>query len=186
MNNSCSQFGEDAWIVANLKLPAKGFYLDIGCNRPDLISNTKFLRDMGWQGIQVDADSSFKPLWDEIGFELTVGIVWIEDKTAFHFDNNKDLSRIVANGQELPAIKLNDLLAKKKCSVIDLLSIDVEGAEYDILNSMDWNKYKPSIIIFEFNTNGHEDHRLCSFLESKGYKPIHKTFANYIYQLTND
>lgn len=175
-----SQFGEDKWITDNLPLPAKGFYVDIGANSPTVISNTKFLRDRGWQGIQIDAEARYKAEWQKLGYSLDVGIIATQDKVSFNFHPNPDLSGIGA-GKEMPAIRLNDWLKSHKVTAIDLLSCDIEGYEYEVLTSLDYEKHKPSIIIFEYKTNGAEDYRLCPFLQGKGYKEVHRTFANFIY-----
>ena len=65
-----SSNGEDKWVAKNITLPKKGFYVDIGAAHPTRMSNTAFLRDMGWEGIQVDADPYWIPYWNKIGLNL--------------------------------------------------------------------------------------------------------------------
>lgn len=183
-NNYQSQFGEDRWIVENVVIPDKGFYLDIGAARPNLISNTSFLRSKGWQGIQIDPNAQYAAEWASIGYPLTVGVVWNGQAVSFKHHRNPDLSRIEQGGVSVPTININDLLAANQVTNIDLLSIDIEGLEFDVLNTLDIAKHQPQIIIWEFNTLGRLDNRLCSFLESKGYKQVHKTECNYIHVKT--
>lgn len=179
--NYQSQFGEDKWLDENLRLPDKGFYLDVGAARPNLISNTSFLRTRGWQGIQIDPNAQYADEWAGIGYPLTVGVVFNGEDKPFKNYEHPDLSRIEDGGNIVPTINLNQLLESKAVAKIDLLSIDIEGLEYDVLTTLDFGKYSPQVIIWEFNTMGKQDHRLCSFLESLGYKQAHKTFCNYIH-----
>ena len=180
--NFHSQRGEDRWIAENIKLPDHGFYVDIGAAWPDSISNTAFLREKGWQGIQIDADPAYTPLWRNQGLELTVAVVWIEERAAFKVNPEySGISKIEPGAPLVPARKINDILAEKNVQKIDLLSIDVEGSEYAIMTSLDWDKYAPTVLIWEYNTCGKEDHRLAEFIEKRGYRCVSKTEHNYIH-----
>ncbi|MEO6302542.1 MAG: FkbM family methyltransferase, partial [Bacteroidia bacterium] len=62
-------------------------------------------------------------------------------------------------------------------SEIDILTIDVEGYDYEVLNSNDWLKYKPKIIAIELNivsVNDLLNHRSAVFLKNLGYTIIAK------------
>jgi hypothetical protein len=50
---------------------------------------------------------------------------------------------------------------------IDFLSIDVEGAEFEILSSVDFSKFDISVIDCE---NNYDDANIREFLCSKGFK----------------
>ncbi len=50
---------------------------------------------------------------------------------------------------EIDFITFDDLIKKYEIKTIDNLQIDVEGAEYEILNSIDFNKIKINSIQFE-------------------------------------
>jgi hypothetical protein len=73
----------------------------------------------------------------------------------------------------------------KGVSAIDLWSLDVEGAEYDVLQSMDW-KIPVHVIIIERNAN---DLLIEQLLLSKGFEYVREQRGNriwvnnhYIYQ----
>lgn len=51
---SYSQHGEDIIFVFLLKGLKKGFYVDIGANDPEIISNTKYFYDRGWNVINIE------------------------------------------------------------------------------------------------------------------------------------
>jgi len=51
---SNSQHGEDFILHFLLNFKKQGFYVDIGANDPDHISNSKYFYDRGWNGINVE------------------------------------------------------------------------------------------------------------------------------------
>ncbi|MFC1839023.1 FkbM family methyltransferase [Thermodesulfobacteriota bacterium] len=61
---------------------------------------------------------------------------------------------------------LSALLEKHNIEKIDFLSIDVEGMEMDVLLGLDFNKYKPSLILMEDKHLYLNKHR---FLKKMGY-----------------
>ena len=69
----------------------------------------------------------------------------------------------------IPALKLQTLIDKYNLYNIDLLSIDVEGAEMQVLESIDFNKSSIECILLENNYG--IDNEL-KFLEEKGYKVL--------------
>ena len=60
----------------------------------------------------------------------------------------------------------NELMETYDISEINYLSIDVEGAEYNILNSIDFNRIHISVIGVE---NNYKNHRIPKLLMSKGF-----------------
>ena len=53
------------------------------------------------------------------------------------------------NNQKFPAININDLFEEYGLNTIDRLYIDVEGYDVDIVNSIDFDKYKVNRLRFE-------------------------------------
>ncbi|OFZ56845.1 MAG: hypothetical protein A3D92_18725 [Bacteroidetes bacterium RIFCSPHIGHO2_02_FULL_44_7] len=65
---------------------------------------------------------------------------------------------------------LKDLLQKYNITDIDLLQIDVEGYEYEIIKSIDFNVIRPKIIHYENKHLNIDDNRECAILlKAKGY-----------------
>jgi hypothetical protein len=74
----------------------------------------------------------------------------------------------------------------KRAQAIDLMSIDVEGLEESILNSNNWDKFKPKVIIIELLTSGSMglvSHAARLFLEQRGYVFKACSIRNYIFEL---
>ncbi len=83
---------------------------------------------------------------------------------------------------------LKEILDENSVKEIDFMSIDVEGAEIEILQSNDWNKYLPKIILVEIYG------KLEEVMESSAYKLllelnyhlVAKTSLTSIFRLKND
>lgn len=69
---------------------------------------------------------------------------------------------------------------------IDFLSIDVEGLDFQVLLSNNWNKYRPKIILVEsLNSNNLKsvlNSDMSIFLENKNYVLYAKTINTLIYK----
>jgi FkbM family methyltransferase len=70
---------------------------------------------------------------------------------------------------KIKTFKLQTLLEKYNLLNIDLVSIDVEGAELQVLNSINFEKTNIYCFLIEKNYNSNE---IVKFLGNKGYKPI--------------
>lgn len=73
---------------------------------------------------------------------------------------------------------LNSILQEVQVVDIDLLSIDVEGAELEVLFGMDLNKYHPRLILLEDKHLYLNKHR---YLKRKGYRLVKRTRQNCWY-----
>ena len=83
-----------------------------------------------------------------------------------------------ANARTLSSI----LKESKAPNIIDFFSLDVEGAEFDVLNGIDFSIYNFKYIIIE--TDNFE--RLDEFMTNKNYKFINKYNSNdYLYEFLN-
>ena len=85
-------------------------------------------------------------------------------------------------GREIVKVKtelLNNLLEKHNVKEIDFCTIDTEGGEYEILNTINFDKYDIKIIIVENNYN---DQKVNKLLTSKGYKKTHKLTIDDVYE----
>lgn len=69
---------------------------------------------------------------------------------------------------------------------IDFLSIDVEGLDYDVLVSNNWEKYKPSVIAVESwyssDINDMKNNEIYKLLKSKNYTLYAKTVNTLIWK----
>ena len=91
--------------------------------------------------------------------------------------------------RQVELINVNDILSKYHTdSPVDFLSIDVEGLDFDILKSIEYEKYKINIICVEtiqfmgYNNND-KKMEISEFLLKKGFKEFANTSINTIFVL---
>ena len=74
---------------------------------------------------------------------------------------------------EVPAMTLNALLDKYALTTIDYLFLDVEGIDFDVLKSLDFDRYDIKNLQIE---HIHLDKmELNAFMIEKGYRPLDKS-----------
>lgn len=177
-----SEFGEDRWLYENNHLGGKSHvYVDLGAADPWTASNTALLRDLGWRGLAIDGNPIHAHKWKT---PFVNAIISDEPEVPFNFHPNHVVSRVEAGNPIVPAVTLESLLQRYDIGLIDLLSVDIEGHEFNAIKTMDLAIHRPRMIIGEYNTEGlGEDFRLRDYLLENHYKVVHQTFANLIYFL---
>ena len=99
-----------------------------------------------------------------------------------HILNHKDKRFKIENSDieeiELQYLTFADLINKYSIKSVDMLQIDVEGAEFEILNSIDFKKILIKKIIFEFK------HFDGTFKEDSKLKLIKDKLTNFNYLTT--
>lgn len=183
---------EDKFIVETFKgLPKKGVFVDIGAG-PDGIqgSNTYWFEKHGWTGICVDAD----PRNHEIQKNRNVGLHYLVSnkpgRVKFYMSKKTpDISGIIPNSAnkedevEMETTKLENILKKHNIGVIDLMSIDTEGSEIDVFESMDFELHKPKILIVEAVTNRELNAEIEPYFKEKGYALLAEVGSNLLFAL---
>jgi FkbM family methyltransferase len=197
---SWSQEGEDLVLLrlldrGNLR---DGFYIDVGAHHPRRFSNTYAFYRKGWRGINIDAMPGSMKLFNrqrprDINLEIPVAVEQTQ-LTYFQFNEpalntfSKELatsrdgfrSYRVINTQNIQAYPLKTILNQHidPGQSIDFMSIDVEGLDLDVLQSNDWSKYRPNIILVELLKSSldsiHQD-PIYLFLKDRKYHLYSKT-----------
>jgi FkbM family methyltransferase len=181
------QFGEDKWIIDNIKLPKNGTFVDVGADQSIYGSNTYYFEKyLGWNGICVDADErTINKLKEKRKKVLYTAVSDVDGEITFNQHDLAGISSISKQGNTLVSCKkLNTILEEENITEITLLDIDVEGHEIQVCNGLDWEKYKPQIVIIEFisPTGGDIRNQLLEFFNNlKTYKLVHTTQANFIF-----
>jgi FkbM family methyltransferase len=201
------QYKQDKYLYDTFFKDKKdGVFLDIGASDGIRYSNSLFFEKLGWTGLCVEPrEEAFKKL-SEIRNCYKENIA-ISDKAGDYQFQQLDgwgsgLSGIVSNYNPqhvqriarekkhpkhvesslitVHAVPLQLLLDKYELTNIDFMSLDVEGGELPVLNSIDWNKTRISVICVENNYNTKDIPR---FLKSKGYKYVTRISCDEIYKL---
>lgn len=201
---------ESAWFLDNghgLCIPfflhplirgEKRVYVDIGCAHPVNKSLTHFVRDRGWSGVAIDGNGDYDHDWIQAGFQSHFCHALLSDqpRARFAIHDNAFTSRISDSPEtdhperwgikhiiERDTVPLNKILQDRGIGKIDLLTIDIEGREMEVLNTLDFEKHSPLFIISEYVTQGEgTDLRVCQMLLQRGYEVVHMTESNLIFR----
>lgn len=206
INLSYSQEGEDLILGRIFEGRYTGFYIDVGAHHPMRFSNTYKFYLLGWRGINIDAlpDSmkKFKQARpDDINIEVPISKDTSSKLTYYMFNEpalntfDKSLADSRNNGKPykiteeriMQTYTLAEILKMHMAhgQKIDFLSIDVEGLDVEVLESNDWELYRPAYIVTEcFDTSLSEVRKadVNGILESKGYSLFAKTVNSLIYK----
>jgi FkbM family methyltransferase len=186
-----SQTGEDRIISAILGNRI-GFYVDVGCNHPIKSSNTYYFYKKGWKGITIDANrklveqhkrlriadiaicAAVSNITGEAFFtQFKDTLVSSLDAGHIHeWSNNQ--KREVESVEKVKTFQLTTLLDQKKCpKSFELLSIDVEGHDYEVLSSLDLMRYRAKLIVIEmhgFDITDVSNSKIYNYLADNNYK----------------
>ena len=187
---SFSQKFEDYIISYFLNFKKKGFYVDIGANNPDIISNTKKFYLEGWMGINIEPNFfEYQKYQKKRSRDINLNIALSNTAQTMYFymfeantlstfskkqaliykkNGHKMIKKIRIKTHTLRQI-LNKYLNLKK---IDFLSIDTEGFDLAILKSNDWKKYRPTVICVEANSKFGDNSELKKYLNNHGYSNV--------------
>lgn len=201
LKRSFSQKGEDLLIERFLE-GYKGMYVDIGANDPHRFSNTKRFYLRGWRGINIEPNPiNYKKFQrdrpGDININCGIGTsnrtmtfyVMFPDTLSTFSDHIRDelVSQGYVNERKLriPIKPLADVLdTYSRGKKIDFFSIDTEGYDFNVLQSNDWEKFRPKVICLESGI-GRTNVQNEKFLFRKGYRRVAQTPINDIYADTH-
>jgi FkbM family methyltransferase len=206
-----SQAGEDAFLNDNYFLNKQnGIYIELGALDGVLYSNTKFFEDqLGWTGILIEPHAfKFESLKKNRpnNFLFNELITNTEEEQVFRYftDKYSGVSGVentlpkshfygfydVINEPQgkvlLKGKSLTQIIKETDLKHIDLMSLDVEGHEYEVLQS--WDFSIPIDVIFIETLSGSNSERvdLCrQILIKNGYIFDKKYLDNETFILPN-
>lgn len=173
-----SQWQQDEYIHKTFFPNAtSGFFVDVGAHNGVTGSNSYFFeKELHWQGICIEPmldqfvklvenrncyclnccvydRTGFVLFMENIGYtEMLSGIT--EAYNAPHLQRIQ-FEQMIHGGhfveKRKPAYTLSKILDLHDVKVVDYLSIDTEGSEYQILSSLDFNRFRVNIISVENN-----------------------------------
>jgi len=196
-----SQFEQDKYLEHNIfKGYKNGFYVDVGAHDGVTINNTLYFeKNHNWSGINIEP---IKSVFDKLvinrpnDINLNCAVCNNDGVTEFlcntgytemisgiksNFDP-RHLQRLynenIQMGSSTEIIKVNTkkletIFDENNISHINYLSIDVEGAEFEAIKSINFDKVFIDIINFENNYND-VSVPIIKYLEEKGYIQLHK------------
>jgi len=187
---SFSSAGEDMvlrHLLGSDKL--NGFYVDVGAFHPTLFSNTYFFYLNGWSGINIEARPGSKALFDKVrprDANLETGISRERGSLTYYFigenspmnsfspDFLKQIEMLdhVKSKISIPTVPLAEILERHlpKGQVIDFLNVDVEGHDLEVLESNDWSRFRPRVVVVEDEALDPEQSAIVGLMKTHGYE----------------
>lgn len=201
VEQSFSQTGEDLMVIELLKTRPgaaerpKGIYVDIGAHHPLFLSVTAALHFMGWNGISIDplpdAMAMFHLLRSgDVNLTCAIGKddgeayinVQGDPTLSFISDTPSDTGRAVP----VPVRRIDGLLDEHLPAGrgIDVMNVDVEGGEEGVIDSNDWERYRPYVLLLEDPAplvDGAEPGRKWRRMEALGYRFVAQVGHTAVY-----
>lgn len=203
---SYSQEGEDKVLERFMGNKAVGFYVDVGAHHPIRFSNTYLFYQKGWSGINIDAMPGSMLAFDETrsrDVNLEIGVSRKREKLNYYMFNEPALNTFskdeaekknglnnykLVDTRQIDCLPLREILENylKEGQVVDFLNIDVEGLDMQVLESIDWNRFKPNMILVESLVK--DDlasvplSELYAYLNSQNYKWVAKTYNTLFFK----
>ena len=204
---SYSQEGEDMLLERFLEDRPSGFYVDVGAHHPKRFSNTYRLYCRGWMGLNIDANPGSMALFKrlrprDINIEAAVSptsqelIYYRFNEPALNtFRKDLALERVsktysIIEEVNILTVPLWQLLDQHvpAGTKIDLLTVDVEGLDYDVLRSNDWGRYSPEFILVECLGAQTQEQAssdpVAQLLLGQHYSIVAKTMNTVLFRLT--
>jgi len=180
-----SQFGEDEFLHKNYLNYRNGFFIELGASSGDYSSNTKFFEnELGWNGILIEPTNQYEQLIinrpncynfncvvSEINGEVDfVGDGLVGGISSTMSEKHKSNFSLYQNPTKIKSIPFYEITKNIDIKRVDLFSIDVEGGEFDVLNTFDWNIPVYLILIEMDGNNKEKDDKCRDLLIEKGFE----------------
>ena len=190
---------EDTAILNYFKDKKNGFYVDVGCYHPIHRNNTHLLHMQNWSGVNIDTSQFSIDLFNFMRpKDLNYNCAISDKNKNIKLFYQKELSQLstIEKGQaesvfqgeikekEIEAFTLDEILSrdKYKDSKIDLLDIDVEGADLKVLRGLSFDKFKPELVCVEIHEKEIEKSDIYNFLIDKNYKLLWSGVFSHIFK----
>ena len=170
-----SQAGQSQFVDKLLSRRRNGFFIECGAANGVSLSNTLFFElERNWTGLLIDANPLFQRSLLKIHRRAYVlpaclsterrpttvrfrlasvlsGIADTKHQSRTYFMNNLTITTI-----GVKCFPLNAVLEAINVSHVDFFSLDVEGPELEILQTIDWNYLRIDVISVEYRINTEE------------------------------
>jgi FkbM family methyltransferase len=203
---SFSQSGEDlivAFMAFYLGIQ-RVTYLDVGANDPVQLSNTYYFYKKGHRGVLVEPNRALCQRLRETRpgdtvLEVGIGVTAAKEADYYimTFDGYNTFSKEEADHQvktsngrvsiqqviKIPLLNINDVMEQHFQGAPAFLSIDTQGLDLAILQSIDFGRFRPQIICAETLISNTRQTRpeIPEFLATRGYAARSGSSINTIF-----
>ena len=178
-----SQVGQDAFLFWNFFANSiSGTYIDIGSNHYEILSNTwVFDNCLHWKGYCIEPNSEYAdvyPLSRSCSYQNIC--IWKENGL-MNFDAFGVVGKVSSTGKNIVQCKrLETFLDDEEILNVDFISLDIEGAELEVLRSFPFHKY--NIRFFLIETFWIDQLTLDEIMNDAGYAKIANLAHDDLYE----
>ena len=184
-----SQQGEDFFIFQNFinKKVEDGIFLEMGACDGVLYSNTLFFeKNLNFKGILIEPSNKYfqnliKNRKKNICLNLAISekegesIMLGDEATGGLINSMTEKFKISHHKKSrtysVKTKRLDSIFQENNISYIDLFTLDVEGGELNVLNSIDWEKVEIYFFCIELdNHNKEKDEKCREILKNNGFQ----------------
>jgi FkbM family methyltransferase len=170
-----------------------GYFVEVGANDPRGGSQTWLLEQRGWRGMLVEPQAAFyqrlvaarprsKVYQVACSAPDRCGLATLHVASHDGFSTlqpQTDSHGIEFVGTEnVRVLTLDALLEAEGNPRIDFVSIDVEGAELEVLQGFSLERHRPTLVLVEDGVRNLDKHRAMT---ARGYKLVKRTVLNNWY-----
>jgi len=187
---SYAQNFEDVILWRVLKDVVNGCYVDVGAFHPEVDSVTRWFYDQGWSGINVEpVEDSFALLAAARPRDRNLRLAAADvagTVVMTVFPRSRGLSTLRPRSEtlgefahDLIAVEtrpLRDILQPFAGKPIHFLKIDAEGSEREVLLGMDFEHFRPWIVVVEATVPRRQEHTATEWedtLLASNYRPAY-------------
>jgi FkbM family methyltransferase len=184
-----AQNGEDRWLDDFFGHKRMGFFVEVGAFDGINLSNSYHFEQIGWTGVLVEPDpdkaalcrahrpgsrtyqcaAAGSPETTEVTFfRVEAGEVFSTTNLTSDHSRRIDNMGLASKPMRVPARTLDSVLQEASPAAIDFISIDVEGAEMEVLRGFDIRRWKPMVVVIESNFK-HRLPEIRDYFTSSGY-----------------
>ena len=191
---------EDTAILDYFKDKKSGFYVDVGCYHPIHRNNTYLLYKKNWRGINIDVSQFSVELFDHLrpddlnyncavsNKNETVKLFFQKELSQLSTTENDQAKKVFQGNikeKEIQASTLDEILNRDKYKdvKIDFLNIDVEGADFKVLDGLSFQKFNPELICVEIHDKEIKESKIYNFLKDKNYQLIWSGVFSHLFLL---
>jgi FkbM family methyltransferase len=185
------QEAENDLKQAYLREIDQGYFVEVGANQPEDLSQTFSLEQKGWRGVLIEpqpdlADALRKRRSAKVFAEACTSRGNTGSRMTLHlagghssFDRNLNLADVKPHGAiDVPTRTLDQILIEAGARSIDFISIDVEGHELDVLDGFALERWRPRLVLIEDLLLHLRLHR---YLTKRNYRWFRRTGINNWY-----
>jgi len=147
-----SEAGQDKWVAEFFNYKKNGYFLDIGAGDGTSGSNTYYLeKNLEWKGLCIDCKSPHFESCKKIRSNCVEQAIWSERKLLFFNIPTLSINSNGVGNMVLCDNMTNIINRYNIPSVVDYVSLDIEGCEIEALKGWPWKTHIAILWTIEHN-----------------------------------